>query len=328
MRRVALVWIALLFASVVSAHEVRPARLEITQLDAHTYQTVWKLPTRGDVAIHLVPHLSNGWLDREPHDQYATDGFLIRTWITRAPDSESLAGATLAIEGLADTITDVLVSVEVLGVDPIHAILRPEQPEWRVSLAGADQKTAWALLTLGVRHILTGPDHLLFVFGLLLIVRDRWKLLQTVSAFTLAHSITLAAVVLGKVSLYPPFVETMIALSILFLAPEIIGARNGGTSLTIRFPWAVAFVFGLFHGMGFAGALTELGLKGRELFTALALFNVGVEVGQVLFIALVLLAAKAWPAQHRPVPALPAYIVGIAGAYWFTQCCATLFGVT
>jgi hydrogenase/urease accessory protein HupE len=200
-----------------------------------------------------------------------------------------------------------------------------------VSLAGEDEKTALALLRLGVRHILTGPDHLLFVFGLLLIVRDRWKLVKTVSAFTVAHSIALGAVVLGKLTLYPPFVESMIALSILFLAPEIVRARRGGTSLTIRFPWAVAFAFGLFHGMGFAGALTELALAARELFTALALFNVGVEIGQVLFIALVLLAARAllrremYPAA---VSGIPAYVVGVAGAYWFAQCCATLFGVT
>jgi len=331
MRRVALVWIALLFASVVSAHEVRPARLEITQLDAHTYQTVWKLPTRGDVAIHLVPHLSNGWLDREPHDQYATDGFLIRTWITRAPDSESLAGATLAIEGLADTITDVLVSVEVLGVDPIHAILRPEQPEWRVSLAGADQKTAWALLTLGVRHILTGPDHLLFVFGLLLIVRDRWMLLKAISAFTVAHSITLATAMLAKVSLAAPLVESLIALSILVLGVEVVRAQRGDTSLTIRYPWAVAFVFGLFHGMGFAGGLASLGYAKQDLAAALVFFNLGVEVGQLGFIGLVLLLARGLASLAAKQPELairvPAYVVGISGAFWTFQTSAAWMGI-
>jgi hydrogenase/urease accessory protein HupE len=189
-----------------------------------------------------------------------------------------------------------------------------------------------AYLWLGIEHILAGVDHLLFVLGLLLLVRDRWMLLKAISAFTVAHSITLALAVSGQMSLPGPFVETLIALSILFLATEILRARHGGTSLTIRYPWAVAFGFGLFHGMGFAGALTSLGYATSDLLAALVLFNIGVEIGQIAFIASVLLVARALSsiATIRPylTARVPAYVVGICGAYWTLQTSASLFGMS
>ncbi|MEF9995337.1 MAG: HupE/UreJ family protein, partial [Burkholderiaceae bacterium] len=186
-------------------------------------------------------------------------------------------------------------------------------------------------------HILTGFDHLLFVLGLLLIVRDRWMLIKTVSAFTLAHSITLAAATVGQVAISPALIEALIALSILFLALEIVRRWRGGTSFTIRHPWAVAFAFGLLHGVGFASGLLELGIPKDEIPLALLLFNLGVEAGQLGFVAVILALESAfhrlcrqwsaqWPAQWLVLlQRLPGYWVGSLGAFWAIQRIAMLF---
>jgi len=325
------VCVLLLWAAGVSAHEVRPAYLEITQPGPTLYEVVWKQPVMGDVAVHLAPHLSNGWLEQPPRQQYTAGGFMIRTWSIDAGRRDALMGTSVWIEGLEYTITDVLVRVRLSGGVDVDAIVHPADSSVAVSPAVSGPLTLPAYLTLGIEHILTGPDHLLFVLGLVLIVRSRAKLLQTVSAFTLAHSLTLAATILGKVTLPPSFVEALISLSILLLAPEILRVQRGETSLTVRYPWAVAFVFGLFHGMGFASGLSALGFQSHDLFAALVLFNLGVEIGQLAFIAVVIAAARilratpvaGWPAARQ----LPAYGVGIAGAYWTVQCSSLWLGM-
>ena len=313
------------------AHEVRPAYLEIDQTRAGTYKVVWKQPTMGDVAIHLVPHLSNGWLENPPSDEYAAAGFLIKTWIVNTKKRDPLPGQTITIEGLEQTITDVYVRIRLLNNQRLDTIVRPEAPSFRISLADGDAMAMSSFVLLGIQHILTGPDHLLFVLGLLLLVRDRWTLLKTVSAFTLAHSVTLAAATFGLINLPTPLLNALIALSILFVAPEIIRAQNGDTSLTIRYPWIVAFAFGLLHGMGFASGLTSLGLERSALLYALVFFNIGVEIGQLLFIALVLALKRAfglmeicWP---RVFEMAPTYAIGVLGATWTIQYGAILFGV-
>ena len=316
-------------ASPAAAHEVRPAFLEIDQTGPATYAVIWKQPTMGDVGIHLAPHISNGWLERPPSDQYAAAGFLIKTWKIAGAGPAPLDGRIVRIEGLEDTITDVFVRVRLRDNQTLDAMVRPEAPTLRIGFVNGSAMSAAAFLGLGIGHILTGPDHLLFVLGLLLLVRDRWMLLKTVSAFTLAHSLTLAAASFGLISLPLPLLNALIALSILFLAPEILRARRGGTSLTIRHPWIVAFAFGLLHGMGFAGGLTSLGLTGAALLVPLVLFNVGVEIGQLAFIAVVLamgrafrLMAIAWP---KAVALGPAYAIGGLGAMWAFQYGALLF---
>jgi hydrogenase/urease accessory protein HupE len=312
------------------AHEVRPAYLEINQTGPTSYGVTWKQPTMGDVAIHLTPHLSNGWLERAPADQYAAAGFLIRTWKIADPTQAPLAGQTVSIEGLQDTITDVYVRIRLTNGQGVDTILRPENPQLKVALVNGSAMAATSFLLLGIKHILTGPDHLLFVLGLLLLVRDRWTLLKTVSAFTLAHSITLAAASFGLISLPLPLLNALVALSILFLAPEVLRAQRGGTSLTIRHPWFIAFCFGLLHGMGFASGLSSLGLERGTLVTALVLFNIGVEIGQVAFIAVVLALRRAfrlmaihWP---QPLALAPTYAIGVSGAAWAFQYAALLFG--
>jgi hydrogenase/urease accessory protein HupE len=210
-------------------------------------------------------------------------------------------------------------------------VLRPDAPQFVLPAEFHGASGVPAYLTLGIEHILSGPDHLLFVLGLILLIRDRWMLLKAVSAFTIAHSITLASALLFGVSLPGPLVEALISLSILFLAPEILRARRGGTSLTIRFPWVVAFVFGLFHGMGFAGGLASLGYAKQDLAAALVFFNLGVEVGQLGFIAVVLLMGRWLSSLTAKQPLLatraPAYGVGISGAFWTLQTSAALMGI-
>ncbi len=338
MKRLAVVLAVLLawiFAGTLSsaawAHEVRPAYLEIDQTGPGAYTAIWKQPTLGDIAVHLTPHLSNGWLDRSPTDQYAAAGYLVKSWSIHSKAPAPLAGASVTIEGLEQTITDVFVRVRLSNGQGQDSIVRSETPTLRIAVVNGSAMSGLDFLTLGLQHILTGPDHLLFVLGLLLLVRDRWMLVKTVSAFTAAHSLTLAAASFGLISLPPTLLNTLIALSILFLAPEIIRARQGRTSTTIRHPWVVAFAFGLLHGMGFAGGLKALGLDRSSLLIALVLFNVGVEIGQLAFIALVLALRRAfrlmqidWP---RPLAAAPTCAIGVLGAAWTFQYAALMFGM-
>jgi hydrogenase/urease accessory protein HupE len=311
--------LALVGAPALQAHEVRPAHLQIQQTGTLSYDVIWKQPTQGEVPLRLVPHLSTGWLEQPAVAEYSAPGFLIRNWRVRAAPGESLSGATIEIEGLAGSITDALISVRWLNGKRVELILRPDQP--RQVIAGqAAALSVPAYLLLGIKHILSGPDHLLFVLGLMLLVKGRWMLLRTVTAFTLAHSITLALMVTGLLQLPTAFTEATIALSILLLACEIVRQLRGGYSLAIARPWVLAFIFGLFHGMGFGGALLQVGFPADALPVTLALFNVGVELGQLAFIAVALLATHAiatmgW--NRSPVAtALPTYVIGICGAYW------------
>jgi len=213
--------------------------------------------------------------------------------------------------------------------DTATRMIGPETTSWTIPLRGTRLSIARDYATLGLRHILEGVDHLLFVLGLLMLVHDRWMLLKTITSFTVAHSITLAIATLGYASAPLLPLNAAIALSILFLAPEIVKLRRGESSLTIRQPWIVAFAFGLLHGFGFASGLSSAGLPSRELPLALLTFNVGVEAGQLGCVALVLLLQRSfesleirWP---RWVQALPAYAIGSLGAYWTIQRTVMMF---
>jgi hypothetical protein len=236
---------------------------------------------------------------------------------------DGLAGKTIAIAGLETTITDVLLRVHHADGRLESHLLRPASPS--VTLGGVTSAGERALgyLQLGVQHILLGVDHLLFVLGLLLIVDGRLMLVKTITSFTLAHSLTLAIATFGYASAPLPPLNASIALSILFLGPEIVRTWRGETSFTIRHPWVVAFAFGLLHGFGFASGLQAMGLPRAEIPLALLLFNVGVELGQLGFVVLVILLERSfrvlevrWP---RLVERLPGYAVGTLGAYWTIQ---------
>jgi hypothetical protein len=242
-----------------------------------------------------------------------------------------LAGKPITIAGLEMTLTDVLIRLHRQDGGEETRLVRATDPTAVMSGGEGGLAAAGTYLRLGIQHILMGIDHLLFVLGLLLIVRDRWTLLKTISAFTVAHSLTLAAATLGFASVPAQPLNAAIALSILFLGVEIVRSGRGEPSLTARKPWLVAFAFGLLHGFGFAGGLTAMGLPRAEIPEALLLFNCGVELGQLGFVALVLglqrafrLMEVAWP---RPVAALPAFLVGVPGAFWTCQRIAVFLGV-
>ena len=309
------------FPAGAAAHELRPGFLELREAAPGTFRVLWKVPMRGDLRLGIDPVFPETCRPTSAVTADPVPGALIEQW-TVACDG-GLAGRTIAIDGLAATVTDVLLRVEWAGGAKETRILRSTAPSVTLGEGGAGAAPAWGYLSLGVEHILLGADHLLFVLGLVLIVSDRGTLIKTVTAFTVAHSITLAVATLGYASVPVPPLNAAIALSILFLGPEIVRAWRGETSLTIRHPWVVAFVFGLLHGFGFASGLSTVGLPKAEIPLALLLFNVGVELGQIAFVALVLALERsfrvletAWP---RWVQALPAYCVGGLGAYWTIQ---------
>ncbi len=329
-----LIWLfafALVAIGCAAAHESRPAYLELKETAPAQYTVLWRTPVlagmRLPIALQLPPDVKEL---REPSVQELADSLIERHWIDASP--HGLAGKRIDFPGLQATITDVLVRVEMLDGRNWTTIVHPSQP-W-VELA-ADQSTLGLMDTYivqGIRHILFGADHMLFVLGLLLIVKDRWMLLKTVTAFTIAHSITLAIATLGYAEVPVVPLNAAIALSILFLGPEIVRSWRGETSFTIRHPWVVAFAFGLLHGFGFASALTSAGLPRHELPLALVTFNVGVELGQLGFIGLILALERSfrilevrWP---RWVEALPGYTVGSLGAFWTIQRVAILLGGT
>jgi hydrogenase/urease accessory protein HupE len=311
------------------AHESRPGYLELREVADGQYEVLWKQPAVGDLVLRLNPVFPDTCtLTRAEHQ--LLPGALSTRLTLSCPNG--LAGSTIRIAGLEDTITNVLVRVHHLdGTEETH-LIHPTAPFVTIRGTAGWAERVRSYLRLGVEHIMLGVDHLLLVLGLLLIIKDRWTLVKTVTAFTVAHSITLAVATLGHVSLPGPPLNAAIALSILFLGPEIVRSWRGQTSLTIRQPWVVAFAFGLLHGFGFASGLTATGLPRGEIPLALLLFNVGVEVGQLGFVCLVLLLERSfrqldihWPAW---VAHAPGYLVGSLGAFWTIQRVAMMLGLS
>jgi hypothetical protein len=330
----------LLFAADLSAHELRPAYLEITEDERHAVEVAWKEPTLGEVVLGLTPHLSAGWLEQPARVVSAAENYRVSRW-SIAPSSVELVGQTVTIGGLERTGTDVLVRVTFADGGSLTRVLHPLAPSFTIarttSAVAADATasrsgTAWVYLRLGTEHILIGIDHLLFIVALSFLVRGWRRRLATISAFTAAHSLTLAAATLGWVRVQQLPVEACIALSIAFVAREIVGASRGRGGLAERSPWFVAFVFGLLHGFGFAGALQEIGLPARALVPALLFFNLGVEFGQVVFLSgLVVLAAVVHSFSRRLAPSVsawlnsssarlvPAYAIGATAMFWVAE---------
>jgi hypothetical protein len=325
----ALLLVAMVAAPAAWAHEARPAYLEIKETAPGRFSVLWRTPVlagmRLPVALRIPEDVRNV---EEPSVQELADSLVERRSIDAGPNG--LAGKRIDFVGLQLTITDVLVRVELLDGRHWTTIARASQPWIEIAAAQTWLAVAGTYIVQGIRHILLGADHMLFVLGLLLIVKDRWMLLKTVTAFTVAHSITLAIATLGYAEAPVLPLNAAIALSILFLGPEIVRSWRGGTSFTIRHPWVVAFAFGLLHGFGFASALTGAGLPRQDLPLALVTFNVGVELGQLGFIALVLALERSFPILDvrwpRWVEALPGYTVGSLGAFWMVQRLVLLFG--
>jgi hydrogenase/urease accessory protein HupE len=300
------------------AHEARPAYLQISEIAPDHYDVIWRTPVLSGMRLPVVLKLPDGARELgEPFVQETPGSLLERQKIEI---TGGLGGKRIDFVGLQATITDVLVRIATLGGAHSTILVHPAQSYVDLEASRGLLATAGTFLVSGVEHILLGVDHLLFILGLLLIVKSTWMLVRTITAFTVAHSITLAIATLGYAQIPTPPLNAAIALSILFLGPEIIRSWRGGTSFTIRNPWVVAFAFGLLHGFGFASGLSAIGLPSTEIPLALLMFNLGVEIGQLAFVAIILMLARAftvlemrWP---RPVEMLPAAAVGSLGAFW------------
>jgi hydrogenase/urease accessory protein HupE len=312
----------IIFPIAADAHRLQPAYLEINEQTEGKFSILWKKPFVGGRPMNIYPQLPAGCSNiTEPAVQALASGAVER-WIVDC-GKNGLTNETIVIEGLSATQTDTLLRVQLIDGSMHTTVLRPDSPSFLIPEKASKSKVAGSYLLLGIEHILGGFDHLLFVLGLLLIVRSTMLLIKTITSFTLAHSVTLAMATLGFVYVPQAPVEAVIALSIIFLATELVKQHRGQTGLTTKAPWLVALCFGLLHGFGFAGALTEVGLPQTDIPLALLFFNVGVEVGQLIFVGGVIFVTWMikkmkfrWPVW---VEQAPAYAIGSLAAFWFIQ---------
>src|SRR5882762_8447951 len=254
--RLILAVVAVLLAQPTLSDELRPGYFEMRQTSPGTYNLLFKIPARGeDLRLAIYVSLPEGTQDVAPPRALFSDGAYVERRSIRRDGG--LIGQPVAIEGLSATSTDVLVRIESLAGEIQTERLSPTKTSFIIQAVPGAGEVAATYLRLGVEHILFGFDHLLFVLALVILVRDWRRVALTVTAFTVAHSITLAAATLDLVNVPGPPVEAAIALSIVLVAVEIVNARHGTPSLTARWPWLVAFCFGLLHGFGFAGALAQ-----------------------------------------------------------------------
>jgi hydrogenase/urease accessory protein HupE len=315
-------------AGLAQADVFRPAYLEVRESGADRYDVLWRLPVQGDMRPGVQVRFPAGVTQLTPRQGVFTGAVYAERWQISRPGG--LAGQTLRIDGIDSGVTDVIVRVERAdGTSQVERLL-PQRPEFTVQAASGALEVARSYLVLGVGHILGGVDHLLFVLALLLIVRGGRRIFVTISAFTLAHSITLVSATLGWVHVPGPPVEAMIALSIVFVAAEVVHGLRGKPGLTARAPWVVAFSFGLLHGFGFAGALAEVGLPPNAIPVALLMFNVGVESGQLMFVAFILGASALRRRLALKLPqstrALAAYAIGTVATFWVVERIGAFWG--
>ncbi len=316
----------LLWLPAALADEFRPAYLQLTQTAPEHYDVLWKVPALDEnTVLKVQPEFpSTTVVVNAPRSTYAA-GAMVQRWSIQAPGG--LEGQSIQFSGLAQTRIDILVRlVRSDGSVQLERIL-PTSPGFVVTASARPLEVMRTYTLLGIEHILTGFDHLLFVLALVILVKGVRRLIATITAFTVAHSLSLVAATLGWIHVPGPPVEACIALSIVFVAGEIIHAREGRPGLTQRYPWVVAFSFGLLHGLGFASALAEVGLPPLSIPIALFFFNVGVEIGQLLFIGAIFAVAACGRVLVRrlslPQPPwlwrVAPYGIGGMASYWVLE---------
>ena len=310
------------------AHPLAPALLELRQVTASHFEVRWKMsllqPTGSDVDPELPPHcVPTSTPSRQTDAASAT-----LLWSVDCGD-RGIVGATLRVKGLEESRTDALVRVVLIDGRRIRAVLNAGNPTFEVPEGEQAMDVFRDYVLLGFEHIATGFDHLLFVFGLMLLMADRRGLFVTITSFTLGHSVTLSLAVLGFVSFPSRVIEVAIAFSIFMLALELTRGDERRSGLLGRRPWVMAGTFGLLHGFGFAGALSETGIPAGEIPLVLFSFNLGIEIGQLLFVACVLsilFTSRPW-LRRAPdfLERLPAYGIGSLAAYWCFERAAGLW---
>lgn len=311
---------AVLFPVSAFAHELRPAYLQLQEEKSGEFSVFWKTPMLGDAKLALEPEFSGDAKAITPVSSRSPVGASIQQWTIRA---SVLRGQNVHILGLESTMTDALVRIEFADGTEWTKLLTPQESAAMIPKTSSRLETADAYMKLGVLHILTGVDHLLFILALIIITGGGWKLVKTVTAFTVSHSITLTAATLGFVHVPQRPVEAVIALSIVFVACEIVHGRQGRSGLTEQWPWIIALTFGLLHGLGFAGALSDVGLPAGHIPLALLFFSCGVETGQFLFIAAVVTVVALTRWIRIPFPRwaglVPPYAIGTVAMFWVIQ---------
>ena len=321
-----LLYALLLLVPAAFADEFRPAYLQLTQTAADRYEVLWKVPALDETTVLKVqPAFPRGTVATTPVRSSFASGAVVQRWAISLPGG--LEGRAIEFPGVTATRIDILVRL-VRGDGTVQlGRVFPASPTFVVTASPRAFEVMRTYTVLGIEHILTGFDHLLFVLALVILVKGLRRLIATITAFTLAHSLSLVAATLGWVHVPGPPVEACIALSIVFVAGEIMHSRAGRPGLTERYPWVVAFTFGLLHGLGFASALAEVGLPPLSIPVALFFFNVGVEIGQLLFIAAILAVAAAtrWTVRRLAIgtPAwlwrVPPYAIGGIASYWVLE---------
>ena len=318
--RLVLTIIALAGALPAQADELRPGYLELTQQTQSEWKLVWKAPILGGLATRAEPLLPD-FCQLKLETPRLSGPAVVATG--KVSCSKPLEGATVGLKGMEPGSTDALLRVAPLGRPVQTERLIPDNSSYTVSTVPDGWQVARTYFVIGVEHILAGFDHLLFVIALVLLLQRGRPVVAAATAFTLAHSLTLAGTTLGLFGLPQAPVEATIALSIVFLAVEIVKASPGELRLSERLPWVVAFLFGLLHGFGFAGALREIGLPETDVPVALLTFNLGVEAGQLVIIAATLAVlgalARFAPTARRPAVIASTYAIGAVASFWFIE---------
>jgi hypothetical protein len=302
-----------------AAHPLAPVLLELEERAGGEVAVAWKRPLRAGDGVQRAPVLPAGCARGASLAPSATDLTVTERWLVDCGEA-GLVGRRVGVEGLDATGTDALLRVTLRDGRVLQRVLRPDAASVVVPERTPRSEVARDYAALGFEHILGGADHLLFVFGLLLLVGGGMRLVQTVSAFTVGHSVTLSLAALGFVGFPSRPIEVLIAASVLWLAVDLARSHEAPRSWMRRAPWGMAGAFGLLHGLGFAGALAETGLPEGEIPLALLFFNLGIEAGQLLFVGVLVVAGHALRRIAAPLPApalrVPVYAMGSLAAFW------------